>query len=143
MVDDEKIDAHKHSWIINVKNLQDHVIKESEEERKFGFLPETCCNFPLQLGALISESFSERMISAANLLVDTHRLHLNNEMSDKLIALRTKKKFIDRIRSKNAISAMQFEKIESNKRLNFNPLIIIDVLKLCGRKKHFYYEFCP
>ena len=39
-----------------------------------------CCNSAVQLGALTSESFSERMISAAILLVDTYRLHLNDEM---------------------------------------------------------------
>ena len=57
------------------------------------------------------------MISADDLLVDTHRLYLNDEMIDKLIVLRMNKKFIDIIRSKDAISAIQFEKIESNKRV--------------------------
>ena len=99
-----------------MKTLLDRMIKESREECKFGVLPEMWCNSPLQLGVFTSESFSERMISAANLLVDTHQLHSNDEMVDKLIALRVNKKFIYRIRSKNAISAMQFETIESNER---------------------------
>ena len=38
----EKIDTCKHSLSINMKILLDHVIKESEEERKFGCLPEMC-----------------------------------------------------------------------------------------------------
>ena len=59
-----------------------------------------CCNSPIQLGALTSEIFSERMISAANVLVDAHRIHLNDDMIDKLIVLRMNKKFIDRVRSK-------------------------------------------
>ena len=99
-----------------MKTLQDHMIKESGEERKFGFLPEMCRNSPLQLGVLISESFSEMIISAANLLVDIHQLHLKHQMIDKIISLRVNKKFVDIIRSKNTISVMQFEKIESNKR---------------------------
>ena len=55
-------------------------------------------------------------MSVDNLLADTHRLHLNNDMIDKLILSRMNNKFMDRIRSKNAISTMQFENIESNKR---------------------------
>ena len=102
-----------------MKILLDHVIKENGEKRKFGCLPETCCNYPLRLGVLTSGSFSERMISAANLLVDAHRLHLNDGMIDKFIVFHVNKKFMDRIRSKNAISAMHFEKIESNKRSKF------------------------
>ena len=78
-----------------MKTLLDRMIKESGEECKFGYLPEMCCNSPVQLGALTSENFSERMISAANLLVDTHRLHLNDDMIDKIIFLRMNKKFID------------------------------------------------
>ena len=40
--DDEKIDTCKYLWSINMKTLQDHTIKESGEEHKFGFLPEMC-----------------------------------------------------------------------------------------------------
>ena len=46
------------------------------------------------------------MISADNLLVDTHRLHLNDEMIDKLIVLSVNKKSIEWIRSKNSIHIM-------------------------------------
>ena len=52
----------------------------------------------------------------ANLLVDSHRLHLNDDMIDKVIALRINKKFMDRIRSKKSVITMQFENIDSNKR---------------------------
>ena len=68
-----------------MKILLDHLIQESREERKFGCLPEMCSNSTYQLGTLTSERFSERMISLANLLLDTHRLHLNDDMIDKLI----------------------------------------------------------
>ena len=105
-----------------MKTLQDHMIKESGEERKYRFLPEMCCNHPLQLGALTSESFSERFISVASLLVDAHRLRLNDEMIDEIIASHMSKKFIDRIRSKNAISVTQFEKSSLTRRNNCDLL---------------------
>ena len=95
----EKIDTCKHAWSVNVKMFIDHVIKESGEERKFGCLPVVGYNPPAQLGALNSESFSKRMISAANLLVHAHRLHLNDDVIDKLIVLHMDRKLIDRIRS--------------------------------------------
>ena len=50
----------------------EHLMEENREHRKFACLPDVCSNSPSQLGALTHESFSERMISAANILVDTH-----------------------------------------------------------------------
>ena len=82
-----------------MKILLDHLIQESREER-FGCLPEICCNYPFKLGVLISESFSERIISTANPLVDIHRLHLNDDMIDKIIVLRMSKRFMERVRIK-------------------------------------------
>ena len=67
-----------------MKILLGHLIQESEEEHQFGHLPETCCDSPCQLGVLTSESFSKKMISVANLLADTHRIYLNDDMIDKL-----------------------------------------------------------
>ena len=98
-----------------MKILLDHMIKESGEERQCGCLPEMCCNSPVQLGALTSESFSEIIISAANLVVDIHWLHFNDDMIDKLIVLRANKKLMGIVHSKNVFSSMMFEKIESNK----------------------------
>ena len=61
----EKIYMYKYLWRITMNILLDHMIKESGEERQFAHLPEMCWNYPVQLGELTSESFSERMISAA------------------------------------------------------------------------------
>ena len=66
------------------------MIQESGEERQFACLPEIYCNSLVQLGVLTSESFSERTISTANLLVDTHRLNLNDDIIDKRVVLRMK-----------------------------------------------------
>ena len=67
--------------------LMDHSIEESGEHRKCGYLPDVCCNSPCQIGELASDFFSERMISAANLLVDTYRIRLGHAHIDKLIFL--------------------------------------------------------
>ena len=89
----------------------------SGSERKFGCLPEMCTKSPVQLGSLTSEIFLERMISSANLLVDTHRLKFGDDMIDKLIVLRMNNKFMDRMRSKTTFSTMTFETMDANKRI--------------------------
>ena len=99
---------------IKVKILLDHLIQESGEELQFGCLPEMCFNSPCQLGVLTSESFSERMISIANLLVETHWLHLNDKMIDKLIVLRMSKRFMERVGSKNVFSLVMFGNVLSH-----------------------------
>ena len=96
-----------------MKILLDHLIQESGEECQFGHLPEMCCNSPSQLSVLTSESFSERIISTANLLVETHRLHLNDDMIDRIIVLRMNKRFMERVRSKNIFSSVMFGNIMS------------------------------
>ena len=73
--------------------LLDHLILETREECQFGCLPEMCCNSPCQLTVLTLESFSERMISAANLIVDTYRLYLNDGMIDKRTVVLMNKRF--------------------------------------------------
>ena len=75
---------------------------------------ETRCDSPCQLGVLTSESFSQRMMSAANLLVDTRRLHLNNEMADKMITLHMSKRLMERVRTKNDFSSAMFGSILSD-----------------------------
>ena len=112
--ENDKIDMKKQLWGIDMTILLDHSIQESGEERQFGSLPEMFSNSPYQLDVLTSESFSERMISTANLLVDTHHLHLNDGMIDKLIVLRMNKRFMERVRSKKVFSSVMFDKILSN-----------------------------
>ena len=97
-----------------MKIILDRLIQESGEERYFGHLSEKCCASPCQLGVLTSESFSSRMISVANLLVDTHRLHLNYDMIDNLIVSRMNKRFIERFRSKTLFSSVMFGNILSD-----------------------------
>ena len=94
-----------------MKVILDHMTEVSGSERKFGCLPEMCTKSPVQLGALTSESFSERMMSSANLLVDTRLLKFGNDI-DKLIVLRMNKKFMDIMRS---FATMTFETMDASK----------------------------
>ena len=71
---------------------------------------------PVQLGALTLESFSERMTSCANLLVDAHRLKFGDDMIDKLVLLRMNKKFMDRMRCKTTFATMAFDTMGTNER---------------------------
>ena len=53
------------------------------------------------------------MTSAANLLVDTHRLLLDDEHMDKMIFLRMSKRLMERFRTKKAFSLVMFSDILS------------------------------
>ena len=88
-----------------------NMIEKNGVTRIFGYLPEMCKNSPCQLGVLTSESFSERMISAANLLVTTHRLHLDHDHIDKMVVLRMDKRFMERVPRKEAFTSITFKDV--------------------------------
>ena len=102
---------HDHLWGINMKALMDHLIEERGEEREFRHLPEVYCNSPCRLSESTSERFSERMINAANVLVDTHWLRSDDEHMHKMIALRMSKRFMERVRTKNSFSSVMFSDV--------------------------------
>ena len=78
--------------------------------------PEMCAKSPVQLGALTSESFSERMIINTNLLVDPHCLKFGDDMIDKLVVSRMSKTFVDRVRNKKSCATMNFKNMDSTAR---------------------------
>ena len=86
---------HTYLWRMHMKTLIDHLTEESRYQRKCRHLPEICFSSSYQLGALISKRFSERMASVANLLVDAHRIRLDQYNIDKMIVLRMSKRFIE------------------------------------------------
>ena len=51
------------------------------------------------------------MISAANLLVTTHRLHLDHDHIDKMVVLRMNKRFMERVRRKEAFTSITFKDV--------------------------------
>ena len=63
---------------------------------------------------LTSDSFSERMITSANFLVETHWFHLNDEITDEMIVLRMNKTFMKRVITKKAFSSRIFGSILSD-----------------------------
>ena len=65
---------------------------------------------------LTSESFSERMKSCANLLVDICRLKFGDNMIDKLVVLRMSKKSMDRMRCRTTFANMAFDTMNARKR---------------------------
>ena len=66
----ETPDPYKHLMNVDVAKMMSKIDEvNSERGGKFGFLPQMCKNSKCQLGALASQSFAERMNSAANLLV--------------------------------------------------------------------------
>ena len=83
-------------------------MQESGDECEFGCLTEMCCNSPWRLGFLTSDRFSEIIASEANLLVDMGRLHLNDEMIEKIIVSRMRKRLIERVRTKKYFSPAMF-----------------------------------
>ena len=121
-----------------MKVLLDHLMQESGEERKFGHPPKIFCDSPCQLSTLVSEIFSKTMTSIANLLVDTHRFCLNNEIIDKMILLYVSKIFMERVRIKNAFSSAIFGNVLSDESENVYFVIIdfvlvtIDVICYCS-----------
>ena len=59
---------------VDMKPLMDWIVKKnSDTNGSLGYLPAMCRNSVCQLGALNSQSFVERMNSAANLIVTKKR----------------------------------------------------------------------
>ena len=102
------IDAYDNLWGINMNTLMEHLIEENEKHLKFECLPDVRSNSPCQLGALISESFSQQIISAANLLVEVHHIRLDHKSIDKMVGWRTSKRFMERVQRKNAFTSIMF-----------------------------------
>ena len=72
--------------------LAEHLQQMSGECVKFGYLPDMRSNYPYHLGFLALESFSKRIISAVNLLVDAHRALLDHDNIDNMVVLKKEQK---------------------------------------------------
>ena len=96
-----------------MKKLVEHLIGENGEYRNFGYLPDVRRNYPCQFGTSTSESFSERIISAANLLAETHCTHLSHDNIGKMVVLRMIEKFMERVQRKKAFTSIEFQHVLS------------------------------
>ena len=54
------------------------------------------------------------MTSAADVLVDTHVLHFNDEMINKMIVSRMIKRLVERVKTKNDFSSVIFGNVLSD-----------------------------
>lgn len=68
--------------------------KRGDTESMFGLLPQMAMNSALQIGALSAESFCERVISQANLVVQEDNTCLKSEEVEMLVMLRINAGFI-------------------------------------------------
>ena len=79
------------------------LMKEAErvskaENDKFKLLPRMANASRFQLGALISQSFAERMNSCGKQIVSDNRGKLDNDMIDKLVVLCMNREFMEFVR---------------------------------------------
>ena len=80
---------------VNMKPLMDWIVKRnSDMNGSLGYLPAMCRNSVCQLGALNSQSFVERMNSAANLIATKRISNLADELIDKLVVIRMNQNFV-------------------------------------------------
>ena len=82
---------------VNMKPLMDWMIvkmNSGDTNGSFGYLPAMCRNSVCQLGALNSQSFLERMNSAANLIATKRISNLADELIDKLVVIRMNQNFV-------------------------------------------------
>ena len=76
------------------------LMKEAErlsasQNNKFKLLPLMAKCSKFQLGALVSQSFAERMNSAGKHIVTDNRTQLDQDMIDKLVILHMNKRFME------------------------------------------------
>ena len=79
----------------------------------FFCLPIMCKNSHFKLGTLTSESFSERMISAENILLDKNLLRVYHASVDNMVVLRINKRLMERARYKYALSLIELQDVLS------------------------------
>ena len=75
---------------------------------------------PCQLGALASECFSQRMISAANLLVDLNCISLDHDNIDGVVVLLMSNRLMERVRIKDTFACIMFHDVLSNEYASTN-----------------------
>ena len=83
-------------------------IQKTDPERKvYGFLPLMAANSYGQIGALNAESFCERVLSAANLIVTKGNTLLADEEVIMAVLLRINREFMEHMRANHKAEAKQ------------------------------------
>ena len=93
---------------LDMKVLLDFATKYSESnDLCFGLLPLMCKVSKCQLGALMSQSFAERMNSRGKLIVTENRTCLKHSTLEKLVVLKMNKMFIKHCCQKKALQRIK------------------------------------
>lgn len=92
------LDAIDHLPPLNIAPLYGELI----DSGKCGLLPLMAVASPYTIGALNAESFSERVISAANLIMDEGNTALSDDELEMMVILRIDREFMKFMRSKYA-----------------------------------------
>ena len=84
---------------LDVGKLYKKIAANDTDRRMYGFIPHmAACSFA-QIGALNAESFCERMLSCANLVIDEGNTLLDDDEIEKLITLRMNRDFMEFMRT--------------------------------------------
>ena len=81
---------------LDMSVVMKEAIRYSKENRDcFKLLPDMACHSKFQIGAVMSQSFSERMNSAGRVVVTDNRTLLDTDVINELVVLRMNKKFME------------------------------------------------
>ena len=96
---DKDLDMVDDLMQLDLKPLMDHLQAVNKSRKNcFGYLPLMASSSKCQLGALNAQSFSERINSAANLIVTKDKMQLDPVLVDKLVTLRMNQGFMKFVR---------------------------------------------
>ena len=96
--DGEAIDVVDHLLPLNIGKLY----VKAHRMNKFGYLPSMASSSSGQLGALMAESYCERIISVGNMISTDRNVLLNDDELEMLVVLKMNKEFIEFMRNNYA-----------------------------------------
>ncbi len=79
---------------LDIGPLYDKITREDQDRRRFGYLPLMASCSDGELGALNAESYAERIISCANLILDDGNTLLGDQELEMLVVLRMNRSFM-------------------------------------------------
>ena len=93
---DRKLDMVEDLMPLSLKPLMEDIIQyHNNNDKCFGYLPVMVGCSKCQLGAFNSQSFAERINSAANQINTKDRLRMDPDLIDKLVTIRMNKSFME------------------------------------------------
>ena len=84
---------------LDVGKLYKKISANDEGRRMYGFIPDMASCSSAQIGALNAESFCERVLSCANLVIDEGNTLLGDDEIEKVVTLRMNRDFMELIRA--------------------------------------------